>query len=121
MKDLTRFITILLKIPSKIHHRIFTKSYKGLSFLANAEPIANISFVYDIRFVEVNVPPVSTEDPTIPRGTNQAYERREAPWRNAALTKMGFAGNRQGSIDYVRQLRIQKATDWAYVAYFTKN
>lgn len=109
-----------LKFSAAEQTKVVQEVQEGLSFLANAEPRANISFVYDIRFVEVNVPPVSTEDPTIPRGTNQAYERREAPWRNAALTKMGFAGNRQGSIDYVRQLRTQKATDWAYVAYFTK-
>ena len=99
-----------LKFSAAEQTKVVQEVQEGLSFLANAEPRANVRFVYDIRFVDVNVSPGNTGD----------YETAEAPWRNAALTKMGFAGNRQGSIDYVRQLRTQKATDWAYVAYFTK-
>jgi hypothetical protein len=83
---------------------------EGLSFLANAEPRANVSFVYDIRLINVTVVPGNTSD----------YESAEAPWRDAALGQMGFSASRQGSIDYVRQLRLDRGTEWAYVVYFTK-
>jgi hypothetical protein len=90
--------------------QVIQEVQEGLSFLANAEPRANISFVYDIRFVNVTATPGSTAD----------YESAEAPWRNAALQQMGFSASRQGSIDYVQKLRRDTNTNWAYVAYFTK-
>ena len=33
---------------------------------------------------------------------------------------MGYRKGPQGSVDYVNDLKTQKGTDWAYVAYFTK-
>ncbi|MBW4569587.1 MAG: hypothetical protein KME31_16635 [Tolypothrix carrinoi HA7290-LM1] len=89
---------------------VVSEIQQGLSFLANEEPRANISFVYDIHFIEVTAVPGDISD----------YESAEAPWRDAALQKIGFAASRQGSVDYVQQLRQNKGTDWAYVGYFTK-
>lgn len=83
---------------------------EGLTFLVNAEPRANLSFVYDIRHLTVSAAP----------GSTSGYESAEGPWRNAATQDMGFAASRQGSIDYVNDLRTRRGTSWAYVAYFTK-
>jgi hypothetical protein len=83
---------------------------EGLDFLANAEPRANLSFIYDIRLITVSSAP----------GPTTSYEAAEAPWRNAATADMGFSASRQGSIDYVNDLRQRRGTNWAYVAYFTK-
>jgi hypothetical protein len=90
--------------------KVIQEVQEGLGFLANAEPRANVNFVYDIRLIDVTATPGSTSD----------YESAESPWRNAALQQMGFSASRQGSIDYVQQLRRDKGTNWAYVAYFTK-
>jgi hypothetical protein len=83
---------------------------EGLDFLANAEPRAKLSFVYDIQLITVSAAP----------GPTTSYEAAEGPWRNAATQAMGFSADRQGSIDYVEDLRQQYGSDWAYVAYFTK-
>lgn len=90
--------------------KVIQEVEEGLNFLANLEPRANITFVYDIQFISVTVAPGSTTD----------FESAESPWRNAALQQMGFAATRQGSQDYVQQLRKDKGTSWVYVAYFTK-
>jgi hypothetical protein len=83
---------------------------EGLDFLANAEPRAQLSFIYDIRPVTVSAAP----------GSTVSYESAESPWRNEALGAMGFAASRQGSIDYVNDLKQRLDTNWAFVAYFTK-
>jgi hypothetical protein len=89
---------------------VLSEVQEGLNFLAGAEPRAKISFVYDIQLVQVTAAP----------GSTAGYESAEAPWRDAALGKMGFTASRQGSIEYVNRLVQTKATNWAYVAYFTK-
>jgi hypothetical protein len=83
---------------------------ESLAWLASADPEANVSFVYDWRDVAVDAG----------AGVGNSYEEREAPWRDAALKKMGFAGSRAGSRAYVEALRTSKHTDWAYVAYLTR-
>lgn len=90
--------------------KVIQEVQEGLDFLANAEPRAKISFVYDIHLLSVSAAPGATTD----------YESAEGPWRNAALQSMGYSATRQGSIDYVRNLQQSKGTNWAYVAYFTK-
>jgi hypothetical protein len=75
---------------------------EGLDFLANVEPRAELSFVYDIRPVTVSAAP----------GSTSSYESAEGPWRNEALGAMGFAASRQGSIDYVNDLLARIHTNW---------
>ncbi|MBL7729345.1 MAG: hypothetical protein JNM68_16745 [Dinghuibacter sp.] len=99
-----------LRFTEQETKQVISEVQEGLHFLATLEPRANISFVYDLQIKTVNVKAGSTTD----------FETAEAPWRNAALQKMGFSANRQGSIDYVNRLRSSKQTRWAYVAYFTK-
>ncbi len=90
--------------------QVLAEVQEALNFLATQEPRAKLTFVYDIRIVNVNAAPGSTAD----------YETAEAPWRNAALGAMGYPANRSGSQKYVRELRAARSTNWAYVAYFTK-
>jgi hypothetical protein len=99
-----------LGLTTAEQQRVISEVQEGLNFLATAEPRANITFVYDIRHITVSAAP----------GNTDTYENAEAPWRNAALQAMGFSASRSGSIDYVRDLRTRRGTDWAYVAYFTK-
>ncbi|HTE26668.1 RICIN domain-containing protein [Flavitalea sp.] len=90
--------------------KVIQEVQEGLGFLANAEPRAKITFVYDIRIITVSAAP----------GSTGSYESAEAPWRNAALQAMGYPPVRQSSIDYVNDLRAIRNTAWAYVGYFTK-
>lgn len=99
-----------LSLSSSENTKVIQEVQKGLTFLANAEPRANITFVYDIRLVTVSVAP----------GSTASYESAEGPWRNAALQSMGYAPTRNSSIEYVQDLQRSRGTDWAFVAYFTK-
>ena len=99
-----------LAFSSAERAKVVEEVQEGLDFLANAEPRARITWVYDVHFIDVTAAP----------GPTDTYEGAEAPWRNAALIQMGFPGSRAGSRQYVADLRTEKGTDWAYVAYFTK-
>jgi hypothetical protein len=93
---------------------VMSEVQEGLNFLASAEPLANVTFYYDWKTVNVSATP--GPDPSI---TNP-YETMEAPWRNAALVAMGYPGSTTGSQQYVAHIKQQYSTNWAYVAYFTK-
>ncbi len=99
-----------LVLSAAEQQKVIQEVQEGLDFLANLEPRAKISFVYDIHLISVSATP----------GSTTSYESAEGPWRNAALQSMGHSANRQGSIDYARALQHSKRTNWAYVAYFTK-
>ena len=90
--------------------QVIAEVQEGLNFLANAEPRAEITFVYDIQHITVDVD----------SGNTSNYEDAEAPWRNAALHQMGFSGTREDSVRYVQTLQRDRRTRWAYVGYFTK-
>lgn len=94
--------------------RIVQEVQEGLDFLAGVEPRANVSFAYDIRPVIVDSVPGPYE------GVNDAYERLERDWRDAALADMGYEAGRAGYQQYANDLRNRLHTDWAYVAFFTK-
>ena len=80
---------------------------QGSHFLQGADYRAKIRFQYDFQEVTVDVAdPISC--PT--------YESCEAPWRNAALQKLGY----NTSVEYVDAIIASKKTKWGYVAYFTK-
>ncbi len=90
--------------------KVIQEVQEGLTFLADAEPKAQLSFVYDIRVINVSVA----------AGPTTSYESAEGPWRNAALQVMGYPPQRESSIQYVQDLRQSRGTNWAYVGYFTK-
>ena len=96
------------------HRHILQQVEQGLDFLANAEPRARLTFVYDYQPITVDVAP--GPDATI----GGRYERFERGWRDAALAEMGYAAGRDGYRRYVDDIRGRYQTDWAYVAFFTK-
>ena len=85
---------------------------EGLTWLGTQEPKAGVSFVYDIR------PPVRLD--RAPNPALVGYEPREAYWRDPAMAKIGFASDFSGVREYVKTIRANYATKWAYVAFFTK-
>ena len=99
-----------LALTSAEKSLIMSEVLEGLTFLATADPDANVSFIQDWRDISVTAAP----------GAGHDYESFEAPWRNAALQAMGFAASRSGSLAYVTSLRTNQRTDWAYVADFTE-
>ncbi len=102
--------TDALRITEDEQTKLIQEIQMGLDFLANAEPRANITFKYDVNIIDIDAIP----------GSVSTFESAEAPWRNAALGQMSYDESRQGSIDYVNDLKDSKKTNWAYVAYFTK-
>ena len=99
-----------LRFSAADNLQVIQEVQEGLSFLANEEPRAKITFVYDIRLITVDVTP----------GSTSSYETAEAPWRDAALAVMGYPAERASSTRYVEDLRNERNTKWAYVGYFTK-
>lgn len=83
----------------------------GLSWLADQSPAKDVTFMHDIKVVPVSVPEVTS---------GNGYEHFEAPWRDAALSSMGFPTGVSGARSYAEDLRTKMGTDWAYVAFFTK-
>ncbi len=92
---------------------IVAEVIEGLDFLARIEPLARVTFVYDINFLTVTATPCSNP-------STDSYEQCEAPWRDPALQQLGYTGSPAGIGEYVTALKTSKDTAWAYAAFFTK-
>ncbi len=90
---------------------VVSEVQNGLSFLASQAPNRDVTFVHEISVQTVTVPEVTQ---------GSTYEAFEAPWRDAALQKLGQPVGLAGTAKYARNLRTRLATNWAYVAFFTK-
>lgn len=99
-----------LRIENDEVKLIVSEVMEALEFLSTSEPRAKLSFEYDLQVVPVTAAPGKTTD----------YESSESPWRDEALGVMGFSANRQGSLEYVENLRMDRKTKWSYVVFFTK-
>ena len=88
--------------------KVVAEVQNGLSFYPTTNPIAGISFSYDIQNVAVSVP----ADP------NAAD--LEALWRNPAMGAMGYSADWAGVGAYVEDLRGRFGTRWTYCGFFTK-
>lgn len=77
-----------------------------------------MTFAYDIRPVQIDVP--DTQGPA-PSGmsADDLYEFYERPWRDAALAAIGHAPGGNGIRDYIRAIKTQKRAQAAYCAFFT--
>lgn len=100
-----------LRISPTEQTLIVSEVQAGLSFLADRAPNRDVTFVHDISVLTVNVPEVTS---------GSTYEAFEAPWRDAALHQLGQPPGLNGAEKYARSLRTKLATNWAYVAFFTK-
>ncbi len=83
----------------------------ALTWLASQEPNGDIVWSYDIQLVDAGVAP----DPSA-----NGIENLERPWRDAAVSSMGFQTGMQGVGEYVQHLKTTLATQSAYCAFFTK-
>lgn len=78
----------------------------GLGWYATANPLANISFTYQIDIASLNLP----ADPSAPD--------LEGYWRGPAMQALGY--DEWGMGQYVEDLRTRLGTRWTYMAFFTK-
>jgi hypothetical protein len=100
-----------LRLSSDERVKIVAEIQNGLSWLGAQSPARDVTWVYEIHSVTVDVPEVT-------HGTT--YEAFEAPWRDAAMTKLNLTPGRNGVNAYVRDLRERLGTDRVYCTFFTK-
>ncbi|HET6949125.1 MAG TPA: RICIN domain-containing protein [Acidimicrobiales bacterium] len=97
-----------LKFPDAERLKIIAEVQNGLGWYAATNPLAGITFVYDIHVVTLGVPP----DPAAPD--------LEAHWRDPAMGALGYDPSWDGVYDYVEGLRTGFGTRWAFCGFFTK-
>ncbi len=83
----------------------------GLSWLGTIDPASNITWAYDIRPIEIDVPADDTLD---------GYEPLEAHWRDPALAAMGYRPGFAGVDDYVANLVRDLETTSGFCAFITR-
>jgi hypothetical protein len=88
--------------------KVVAEVQNGLSFYATANPVAGISFAYDIQIVTVATPP----------DLNAAD--LEALWRDPAMGALGFSADWAGVTAYVEDIRNRFGTRSTYCGFFTK-
>src|SRR5215210_4887832 len=97
-----------LKFSDSERAKVVAEVQNGLSFYATANPVAGISFAYDIQIVTLATPP----DP------NAAD--LEALWRDPAMGAIGFSADWAGVTEYVEDIRNRFGTRWTYCGFYTK-
>jgi hypothetical protein len=88
--------------------KVVAEVQNGLGFYATTNPLAGISFAYDIQNVTL----------TVPADPNAAD--LEAHFRDPAMAAIGFSADWAGVGAYVESLRSEFGTRWTYCAFFTK-
>ena len=88
--------------------KVVAEVQNGLSFYATSNPIAGISFSYDIQDVAVT----AAANPNAPD--------LEALWRDPAMAAIGYSADFAGVGAYVEDLRNRFGTRWTYCGFFTK-
>ncbi|MFV8347954.1 hypothetical protein, partial [Flavobacterium sp. ZB4P13] len=84
---------------------------EGCQFLAIAGMQSNVSFVYNVHLLTINVPP---------NAGCSSYESCESIMRDPALQQLGYSMGYAGCVDFVNDLKINNKTDWAYMSFITK-
>ncbi len=100
--------TAALKFTDAERTKVVAEVQNGLGFLATSNPLAGISFSYDIQDVMLSVP------------ANPNAPDLEAHWRNPAMAAIGFSADWAGVGAYVEDLRTRFGTRWTFCAFFTK-
>ena len=88
--------------------KVIAEVQNGLGFYATTNPVAGISFSYDIQNVGLSVP------------ANPSAPDLEALWRDPAMGMIGFSADWAGVTAYVEDLRSRFGTRWTYCGFFTK-
>jgi len=100
--------TAALRFSEQELTKVVAEVQNGLGFLASENPMAGISFSYDIQNVNLAVQP----DPSA--------SDLEGLWRDPAMATLGYGGDWDGVLAYVEDLRERFGTRWTYRAFFTK-
>lgn len=93
-----------IEIAAQVQH--------GLSWLASLSNENPLTWLYDFRRIEIELPASAT--------SVDDFETMERPWRDAALRKMGEKPGHEGIRTYGRRMRRHLKADRVYVAFFTK-
>ena len=88
--------------------KVVAEVQNGLGWYATANPLAGISFSYDIQNVNIATAP----DPSA--------SDLEALWRNPAMGAIGYSANWDGVLAYVEDIRSRFGTRWTFCGFFTK-
>ncbi|MBM3564071.1 MAG: VCBS repeat-containing protein, partial [Alphaproteobacteria bacterium] len=80
----------------------------GLGYYATTNPLAGISFSYDIQVVDLATP------------ANPAAPDLEALWRDPAMGALGYSADWNGVLAYIEDIRTRFGTRWTYCGFFTK-
>ena len=91
--------------------KIVAEVQNGLSWLGAQSPAKDVTWVYDIHSVTVDVPDVTN---------GFTYEDFEAPWRDAALESLDLQAGLSGVRTYNQDLRTRLNAEWSYCAFFTR-
>ena len=100
--------TAALKFSDAERTKVIAEVQDGLGYLATTNPLAGISFSYDIQIVNL----ATAADP------NAAD--LEGLWRDPAMAAIGFSGDWNGVLAYVEDNRNRFGTRWTYCGFFTK-
>src|SRR5256714_977652 len=92
--------------PSEIS-TVIAEVQGGLSWLGGQFQLTPVTFNVDVNVVTITTP----ADPDAPD--------LEAHWRDPAMADLGYRSGEQGVTDYAMALKNRKATDGAYVSFFT--
>jgi hypothetical protein len=97
-----------LKFSAAERTKVVAEVQNGLGFLATSNPVAGITFTYDIHDVTLTV------------AANPNAPDLEALWRDPTMAMLGFTPDWAGVAAYVEDLRTRFGTRWTYCAFFTK-
>ncbi|MDT3443460.1 hypothetical protein [Pseudofrankia sp. BMG5.37] len=88
--------------------KVVAEAQNGLSWLAAANPAADVTFSYDIQIVRLG------------QAADPSQDDLEAYWRDPTMAKLGYQANFDGVYDYADEVRGQLGTRWGYVMFVTK-
>ncbi|ONH31394.1 hypothetical protein [Pseudofrankia asymbiotica] len=88
--------------------KVVAEVQNGLSWLAAANPAAEVSFSYDIQIVRLD------------RAADPSQDDLEAYWRDPTMAKLGYQANFDGVYDHADEVRGRLGTRWGYVLFVTK-
>jgi hypothetical protein len=97
-----------LKFSDAERTKVVAEVQNGLAWYATTNPLAGISFTYDIQAVTLNVQP----DP--------AAADLEALWRDPTMAALGYSADWNGVLSYIEAIRSRFGTRWTYCGFFTK-
>ena len=92
--------------------KVVAEVMEGLQFLVHAEPLAKVSFIYNIHLLSIEAVPNNN--------CGDTAEFCEAIWRDPALNQLGYPSGIAGCTEYAADLKGFNNTDWACIGFFTK-